>query len=712
MTRTGLVRITSRGFRQDALSAIGSDPVRALIELITNSDDAYRGTHGRIDITIQKHNDDFPVSISVFDHARGMSEEDLYNKMTQLGGQNEAFQAGDEVRGNLGRGAKDCAAFGGILFESIRNDMFCSLLLKDDGNYSLESSRSTTMQDRKNLRLDSTQSGLCATMLFAKPYVSKINSFSKLLEKLGNEAQLRDINVKQNVVLTDTRGRQTQQQSVLPFSPDIAKNLLTFSGKIDKYEGSDFLFVLDELATKSETSLSSTSIQGILLTGSKAIFENSLFGLESQPETKFLRGRITFPLIDNLLKEFDLNGATELNDGRLIRRDRSGLDSSHSLMKELAKVVVPKLQEIIEDIRKNRGGDQSQGAELSKKFRLLGSVYQSDIDELLEEEAENSGNDDTNSSGPLTVIPGMIKVLKGNSFTISLRIEDSLVDKKITITKSGPVELIENPTEWREHKRLPALVSLVRFNAHDLGEALLTFKVGDHSVSVAVQVVNEIVDKIPDYTKFDFVQSIYRCHPEGARWVTLVSPSEHESAEVTISSSSGVEVIVLDLNPSSDGLGKSAKFRVAVGESKETILIKAISLAPSAEAECTIEVQVQSKNRGPEFDFKIENSDGNGHRSSIRPGSPNIVVAFGANFSNKSALGPYDEAEHCFSNEKSPEAMRMLAELYSFEIAKNLVIRKAQTYPDDFNDPERVMNNLGNFYDKLIKSAIKVLKND
>lgn len=56
--------------------------------------------------------------------------------------------------------------------------------------------------------------------------------------------------------------------------------------------------------------------------------------------------------------------------------------------------------------------------------------------------------------------------------------------------------------------------------------------------------------------------------------------------------------------------------------------------------------------------------------------------------------------------------MRMLAELYSFEIAKNLVIRKAQTYPDDFNDPERVMNNLGNFYDKLIKSAIKVLKND
>ena len=40
-TETGKIRYEARAFQQDAQLAMSGDPLKALIELITNADDAY-----------------------------------------------------------------------------------------------------------------------------------------------------------------------------------------------------------------------------------------------------------------------------------------------------------------------------------------------------------------------------------------------------------------------------------------------------------------------------------------------------------------------------------------------------------------------------------------------------------------------------------------------------------------------------------------------
>jgi hypothetical protein len=711
MTQRGQVELTARGFQQDSFQAIGGDPIRGLIELITNADDAYRGHHGRIDIIIDRFDDEFPVAVSVFDQARGMSRAELLSKMTKLGGNNDDFAGGAQVRGNLGRGAKDCAAFGGILFRTIHAGEFCQLLLRDDGSYELEDSRTATLEDSENLKLGPTESGLCATMLFTQPYKTKLSAFSKLVEKLSNEAQLRDINNFQAVTLIDMRGRQNIQ-TLQPEDPEILRNVITIEGEVEGYENSGFTFSLDELKVRSETPLSSSSVQGIVISGSKAIYENTFLGLHTQPETRLLRGRIKAPIIDELIKKFDIDGPTAQNDARLVQRDRSGLDSTHPFMKALTRLLVPKLQAVIDEIRKTRGGNQTEGAELRNRFRLLGNVLQSEINQLLEDVEDNQDGENGGGDHDLgfVAIPGKVKILPGGEFSISLRFTTDSKPGRIKTLIAGAAKEIRSDTDWAPHRRLAAFTNTRRFVGEELGLSQIMFEVDGKSASVIVEVVTDIDVKIPDYSRFAFTQSVYRVYPGGARWVTLVAPDGYEEAVIRVTSTSENKEFEVELNPSSDGFGRVSKFQVRSSKTEEIISITAVALSEEEAAACSLEVREGGGARAPEYDFKIENSDGNGSRSTVRPGTPKMVVAFGRHPANKRALGDYDESAGRFTEENSAEALRMLAELYSYELARQIVAQRAQTHPDDFGDAEQVMSRHSDYCKRLIASALKVLE--
>jgi hypothetical protein len=114
----------------------------------------------------------------------------------------------------------------------------------------------------------------------------------------------------------------------------------------------------------------------------------------------------------------------------------------------------------------------------------------------------------------------------------------------------------------------------------------------------------------------------------------------------------------------------------------------------------------------PEFDFKVLNQDGDGNRSTVLPGEVKTVIAYGKHRANQSALGNYDEENSRFSREDTPEAMRMLAELYSSSIARYVVGQKAQTNPDDFSDAEKVMSRHDEYSRRLVGLALKALETD
>jgi hypothetical protein len=162
---SGQVIYTANAFGQDGELAIKRDVLLALLELITNADDAYAGEPGKVMINISKPD---PVTgaidLSVADHAKGLSPEMLLEKFTVLGGANEQFQEGDNSRGLLGRGAKDVASLGSVTFATIKDEVFSSLTLQSDGSYTAEEGTAALAEHREFLNLDEGQNGLTATM--------------------------------------------------------------------------------------------------------------------------------------------------------------------------------------------------------------------------------------------------------------------------------------------------------------------------------------------------------------------------------------------------------------------------------------------------------------------------------------------------------------------------------------------------------------------
>ena len=96
----------------------------AIVELVTNSDDRYQilGTDGRIEIEIERRRGSNTSVLRVRDFADGMTAETMEQKLSRQGDRVSGLDEGQSVRGTNSRGAKDVAALGQVLFESIAED--------------------------------------------------------------------------------------------------------------------------------------------------------------------------------------------------------------------------------------------------------------------------------------------------------------------------------------------------------------------------------------------------------------------------------------------------------------------------------------------------------------------------------------------------------------------------------------------------------------
>lgn len=104
--------------------------IRALIELITNCDDAYSRSRKSGPISIEVHRfpgTDEPTQIAVRDRATGLNRGEMEKNFIQLGGDRSGFADGEEVRGLFSRGSKDTAWFGETVFEGIKGGEYTVL---------------------------------------------------------------------------------------------------------------------------------------------------------------------------------------------------------------------------------------------------------------------------------------------------------------------------------------------------------------------------------------------------------------------------------------------------------------------------------------------------------------------------------------------------------------------------------------------------------
>jgi DNA topoisomerase VI subunit B len=95
------IEVDSRALKIQSQQAIRS-VIDALVELITNSDDAYGTNSGKIIIEIKRQRDVIVGQVIVKDRAGGLTLEEMKSKILKYGG----FSAADKSRGFMGRGPR------------------------------------------------------------------------------------------------------------------------------------------------------------------------------------------------------------------------------------------------------------------------------------------------------------------------------------------------------------------------------------------------------------------------------------------------------------------------------------------------------------------------------------------------------------------------------------------------------------------------------
>jgi hypothetical protein len=343
---------------QQADQAIRKDVVRALVELITNSNDSYQRLeekkwNGMGDIYIDLFSKREKSFIWVRDCAEGMTIEQMEKNVGTYAEETSGFSRGISVRGLWGRGLKDSIfGLGHGEVVSIKDDQLnhCWLEInKDKGKpiYKFEDSpRRASKAIRRQMQIISGNGTVVQIEVSRKGV--KIPQFDNLRHTLEKHYELRVImtNPKRKVVLRKLDAKNKIQQAVeleykFPVGEKILDKTLTLTG----YDAPAHITIFRSdipLLMPSENKLLA---EGGLLVVSKGIaIDNTLFKYSNSEYADKLYGKVECDYFHNLLS----NVETE----PVLTATRDGVNWDYPFCSALKKSVEAELAPIIETEKK------------------------------------------------------------------------------------------------------------------------------------------------------------------------------------------------------------------------------------------------------------------------------------------------------------------------------------------------------------------------
>jgi len=718
VVRHGRVEYGARAFEQDASQAIKGDVVRALIELITNADDAYAGREGQILVRVLKSDEvDMPTRIQVQDAAVGLSAKGLERNFAILGGAKAADEANEHARGLLGRGAKDVASLGKVCFEAVRDGKYSRMTLASTGDWALTNeNENVTREQHTTLALDDEQNGLTATVYVNKRY--KVPTKSQLQEKLSRHAQLRDLIKRRNVRLIDERdGIFT---TLLEGRTEAGEVVIDKELRLEGWDAPVHLIVR-RLPVKAVGSVNEYSEQGLIVRSGPTIFENTWFKLDSRPEASFFAGELTAPQAAAIIKAYDENNHDLGGPVRLLSRDRDGLVESHPYRKELARVVASEVKPLFDALATQMDSQKRQGKNLWRAFKVASDALKEQVSSILEEIEEtelNQGMGDDQALD-LVLIPPRRVATPGEHLSFTLRSPTELVgpiDVSVDqISSSDVISAFASSDEpWKPHSRLAAFQTLIFATVGlELGSATLRVQIGDYVARAEVVVVEASEHDDPAPVGLEINPRRSRVAPLRGKRLTLRAPLEYADQNVALSYSG----VALDdvpngavLRPDPSGRWVTAVVRAQASSQRgEGVFTALTSDGQSADAFVTVD---ESAGRGGlSIDFELT-----GHKSPTRrvelqndQGEIRIRV-FALHQTFAGVFGAYDEVNGCFADEDSLQARAVLAEVMAGELAGHLTELDYARHPERLNDAPRVIRRRSEFANRLLVTLHRALK--
>jgi hypothetical protein len=688
------VSYTPRAFKQDASNAMKGDIVRGLIELITNCDDAYGDdAQGKIRIEVE-HRRTAPWRVVVRDRAKGMRKARMARAIGDIGTRTSGFETGARVRGNLGRGAKDLAAFGPVTFESICDGYYSAMTLEPDGSFEEPIERKVRDEDRSLLGIP-RGNGTVVTVIVDQRF--RCPQHRTLLEKLSKHYQLRDINSDPRRELTLVDVNDSTSDGIRYGRPSLTE-VLAREVAVPGYDGATVLITISRTAERYENPSSDPGRpEGLLIKGRRAIYENTLLSFEGNPYGHWFTGSMTCEYIDAVAHEYDeveARGGTHgaSNPIPIISRSRDGLEHEHPFYKVLVAAVEPLLAELVrEEERKAKEGEAYESARLRRALdslgRDLGQLVDADLREI--DEDGLSGDKGDAAKEPLRIIPGAPILYMGEDKTLSVVALRSLgrATIEVEVDPEGVIELLDtSPITLMDHPRREDCM-ITRIHVRPLiedEETLLTVRCGDAEAvaSIDVRPEREIPDPVPP-TQLEFERARYQLAHGTRRLLLVRAPVEviNESDTTVVrvqSSDSGVVVLGGSVKLEFDEDELCFRGRAAVDPRVLGAHATLTAMLGLARATCEV-VVAQHDEGGPRLDIRIVDEAQGRYRAYVeRVGELTTIKILGGHSAVKRYLGPGPE----FPHQDSPSARAVLAEIVAGEAARLVMERKYRTTGD------------------------------
>lgn len=513
---------------------MGSDPMNAIIELVTNADDAYMALgsprRSKIKIAVERHRKQ-PTRITVSDRAGGMTQEELVERLGAVGRRTSGFEEGAERRGLFGRGAKDIVHFGGAEWESVKDGKCNYLRLIYDGRF-------TGDAEVGELPLPADWRQGTAATLFVEPRFT-VPKHDNLLRRLRNHYALRPIlqDDRREVLLVDESRDHTQKvRFAPPKSTQLLRDVLTIPG----YAGHEVeltLNISDEpLADEREEN--EYWRHSILITSGRAAYEVFDGGRFARDPYIFhlrrLSGHASVPGIGALIREFDDaedsgSPGDPQNPLRLVRRDRHGLVSrkDHPFVNALYSVLESALEPHLEKLR--RESEEAVGRideQTRRKWNRAGAALAKLMEE---EEGEGEGSEGRLPPMGLTLVPQVRIVEPEANARVLVRYRPTKVgsappsDPRITIVETDENNVaVQEVVELRDRHGFFSGTYMVSGQGRVDGEVVhLDAMFGDEAASSLVE-WRERVELAIDRLQFQHATFLIKDGQE--RHVALLAP--------------------------------------------------------------------------------------------------------------------------------------------------------------------------------------------
>ncbi len=327
---------------------------KALVELITNSDDSY--THleqgpaevsGRIVIRYERH--DRGAVLAVTDEAEGLSIDRLRAVLTYGGAHSQLASGGTTGRGFFGRGLKQAVfGLGHGWIETIRDSRLSRVdLYRDEsGSYVYDdhdTDRAAASGDWARLGLPPGGHGTRVTVVVDNPQVT-LPLHRSLVTALSGNFYLRDILQRRRLELVNGNlPRRREVATALRHEEPPAQTLLG-PGLVGSFVADGQRHDFDLTLRKASADLilrGDERDSGLLVVSGTAVLDCQWFRFEGQLGTEYLFGRVDCPALIALLAA-----------GRgIISDEREGLNLKEPAVAAFAEAVSDLIAPVVESER-------------------------------------------------------------------------------------------------------------------------------------------------------------------------------------------------------------------------------------------------------------------------------------------------------------------------------------------------------------------------